>query len=351
MKLMRHILPALVALALVVPAGALAQPKAPRLSDLEQEVVLLLSHKGRLEARLADQVRRIGRLKQNSAGVRRDYQLDAALRQNRLLSDKLSKLQQRINSRTRALAGAYEAWLARPNLSAEQRKTLGDRLTSLKKMLKGPGSRLVVSGKVTDLDSPEDLEEKADLLDDSRDKLNRQLKRVRGQLKQLKHRKRLQRHGRAVDDTPFDESSTSRTVTVRGSSTGADRDATNDPSNKRGGGSYSGPAPGEVKNGQNGNPAPAGPPTGLAGSGPSADDASSAARNASTAFQGLSLHDAISDTELQRALSRPSASARSLEQRIADLELADSKLKKMLTQMDARSKRLRTQANQIRGAK
>ena len=350
MKLMRHILPALVALALVMPAGALAQQKAPRLSDLEQEVVLLLSHKGRLEARLADQVRRIGRLKQNNAGVRRDYQLDAALQQNRLLSDKLSKLQQRINARTRALAGAYEAWLARPNLSAEQRETLGARLASLKKMLKGPGSRLVVSGKVTDLDSPEDLEEKADLLDDSRDKLDRQLRQVREQLKQLKHRKRLQRHGRAVDDTPFDESSTSRTVTVRGS-TSADRDAANDPSSKRGGGSYSGQAPGEVKNGQGGNPAPAGPNTGLSGSGASADDAASASASAGAAFQGLSLHDAISDAELQRALSRPSASARSLEQRIADLELADSKLKKVLTQMDARSKRLRAQANQIRGTK
>ena len=348
MSPMKHILSALLALALSLPAAAMAQ--APRLSDLEQSRALLLSHKVRLEARLADQVRRIGRLKQNSAGVRRDFQLEGALQQNRQLSDKLSKIQQRINGETRALADAYEAQLARKNLGPDQRKALTARLVDIKSMFKGPGSRLVVSGKVTALDSPEDLEEKADLLDDSREKLARQLVRVHKQLSQLKHRKRLQRHGRAVDDTPFDETSTSRTVTVRGTSS-TERDG--DPNStsagpaapgKQGGTGYNG-----TPSGKNENPAPAAPKAGLGDAANTTDDAS-ASRNSTSAFQDLSLNE-ITDAELLRAISGPSSRGKSLEQRIADLEQADSKLSKVLKKIDARSKRLRAQANKIRGAK
>ena len=351
MSPMRHILSTLLVLALSLPVAAMAQ--APRLSDMEQSRALLLSHKGRLEARLADQVRRIGRLKQNSASVRRDFQLENALQQNRQLSDKLSKLQQHINSATRALAGAYEARLARKDLTENQRQPLTARLESIKAMLNGPSSRLVVSGKVTALDSPEDLEEKADLLDDSREKLARQLVHLNEQLSQLKHRKRLQRHGRAVDDTPFDETSTNRTVTVRGTSSVERDDSSNTtpgpavPGGKKQGGSgYNGQDPGN-----NENPSTPSPSTGLAGSGSTGDSASSASRDGiSGALQDLSLNE-ITDAELLRAISSPSSSGKSLEQRIADLELANSELNKVLNKMDARSKRLRRQAETIRISK
>jgi len=337
--------PILLTLLLIIPATAVAQKRTapPRLSDLEQGQVLLLAHKGRLEARLADQVRRIGRLKQNNAGVGREFQLEAALRQNRQLSEKLSKLQQRINASSRALVTAYEAHLARENLPANQRKSLTARLASLRMMLKGPGSRLVTSGEVSAMDSPEDLEEKADLLDDSREKLERRLDRVRKQLKQLRHRKRLRRHGQAADDTPFDESSTSRTVTVRGSS--SERADDTSATNKRGGGShYQGP-------GNNGNPAPGKPPqppaTGLSGA---ARD-NEAGPSSAGALSGLSLQETMSDAEFLRSLGRTARGGKSLEQQIAQLEQAQGKLNKVLKEMGSRSKKLRDQAKKVRQAK
>ena len=344
MKLMRNIL---FTLLLTIPAAAMAQQRSPRLSDLEQSQVLLLDHKGRLEARLADQVRRIGRLKQNSTGVGSEYQLETALRQNRQLSEKLNQLQQRINASSRALAAAYEARLARKDLPADQRKNLTARLTGLRSMLKGPGSSLVTSGEVTALDSPEDLEEKADLLDDSREKLKRRLKRVREQLDQLKHRNRLRRHGRAADDTPFDESSTSGTVAVRGSSNPEPSTDTAS-ANKKGGTSYNGQGPQTGTPGTD-NPSPPAPAGGLHGD--ARDGNESAASGGTSALSGLSLQETISDAELMRALGNPTRGGKSLEQQITQLEQAHGKLKKMLEEMGTKSKKLRDQATKVRTSK
>lgn len=339
---MRHILPILLMLILACPGVA----RAESLKDQEQGRVLLQDHRGRLEARLAEQVRRIGRLKQNAPGVRRDFQLDAALKQNRQLADKLARLQQQLNDRTRALAAAYQAALAKAS-DASQRARFHKRLRALRAELGSPASRLVTDGQVSPLDSPEDLEEKADLLDDSREKLQRRLKKVKRQLDLLQHRKRLRRHGRAADDTPFDENSTARTARVKGAAERA-----TDSSNKVGGGGPTGNYTGGTAPGQNpdpgslsGTPTPgAGPPT------PSGDVAGLESARGSSAAGGLGIMD-VTDPALLRELSRPANQGGSLSQRIATLERADKKLKKVLEQMNARSTKLRQQAKQIRKRK
>ena len=340
---MRNIAATLMMMLLAMPGVVLAQG----LSDREQARALLISHRGRLEARLADQVRRIGRLKQNAPGVRRDFQLEGALRQNRQLSEKLASLQQRINERTRAMAKAYEAALAR-STDAKDKARLTRRLTSLRAGLGSPSARLVTDGQVSAMDSPEDLEEKADLLDDSREKLRRQLTRVKRHLATLHHRQRLRRHGLAADDTPFDENSTARTARVKGGA-GNER-AADSANNKQGGGAwqngnYNGKGGSAPPGGLSGNPAPPAPNTGTGTTGGGERAAASSAGSS-----GLGLGD-VTDPSLLQELSRPADQGGNLEHRIASLERADARLKKMLKTMSARSKKLRNQAKQIRTSK
>ncbi len=352
MKSMRrtNIILGLLIMALALPSPALAQGKPRSLADQEQERALLLSHKGRLEARLADQVRRIGRLKQNAPGVRRNFQLGTALRQNRKLAEKLGQLQQRINGRTLGLTGAYTDALNGTS-DAQRKARLQQRLAALRAELGNPGTQLVTDGKVNPMDSPEDLEEKADLLDDSREKLKRQLTRVKEQLKRLEHRKRLRRHGRAADDAPFDENTTTRTTRVKGSS--AERSDDKSAAKKTGGGAtnYNGngkdpneqPTPG--LQGGVGTPAP--PKNNGTSPGAGSTFGDSAAGLSSSSVSSVGIRD-VTDPDKVRELTRPNVQGGNLEQRIAALEKADKKLRKVLKKMSARSAKLRSQAQKIR---
>jgi hypothetical protein len=193
---------------LLLPGLALAQPArtgkrtgGPDL--LQQRHDRLTAHRGRLEGLLETQVKRISRLKAQSPGVRKDFQLRRALRDNQQLATRLSKLQEQIRSTNSQLVDAYDRAIANAQSKAE-RARLRLRRDRLSRSANAR-SRIVTREKANPLDSAEDLEEKADLLKDSEEKVRRQLRRIQRQIVRLSRRARLRRHSSALDDAPFVE--------------------------------------------------------------------------------------------------------------------------------------------------
>jgi len=268
---------------------------------------------------------------------------------------------------------AYDGAIARTTDPA-RRARLVSRRAELQKKLRGKkGLRVVTNERANPLDSPEDLEEKADLLEDSREKVKRQLVRIRRQLTVLKKRARLRRHARAADHNPFDESSSGRTARAKGAAkttangdkvrkdapqaAGDDKGKTGawqQPSGKHG--NYNG-------NPGTGNPAP--PPTGLGGGGskkstdtnegtgsrgtPSAG-LHSGASGVSGGQPSLTLKD-IMDPSVLKELQRSARSGKNLKGRIKLLVEAQKRLDSMSKSMGHKASKLRKKAKSLRGKK
>lgn len=366
-RIMRKSIFILLALALMVPVTALAQQRIP---TLQQSRSRLETHRGRLEARLGDQSRRIRRLKTQPAGVRRDFQLRSALRSNRELSAKLSRLQNRINGMSRQLVKAYDGAIARTSDPARRARLVSSRAKLLKRLRGKKDLRVVTDERANPLDSPEDLEEKADLLEDSRVKVKRQLSRVRKQLTQLRRRAKLRRHARAADHNPFDESSAGRTARAKSAaknSATADKKRSDAPpapaDNGKQTGTWGQPSGGRGKySGRT-----PGPPSNLGGD-PSGkkthDDANESGSTRGTPSFGLSpssssssgaqpsltLKD-IMDPSVLKELQRSARSGKNLKGRIRILMQAQKRLDGMSKSMGQKAGKLRKKAKSLRGKK
>jgi hypothetical protein len=191
---------------LLTPTMAWAQ--GFNVAPLEERKTLLEGHRARLELMLVEQAKRVARLKAQPAGVARDYQLATALRESQTLATRLTQLGEQIRTAVQALREAYAAAIARTQ-DARQRGQLEQRLARLNAA--ASQTRIVTKERVNPLDNAEDLDEKADLLQDSEEKVRRQLRQVQTQLGQIEHRAKLQRHSQSVDDNPFVEDSPRRT--------------------------------------------------------------------------------------------------------------------------------------------
>jgi len=210
--MMMKLLPILL---LLLPSMAFGQGD-PALKGLEGRATRLEAHRGRLEQLLAAQVRRIGRLKSQTPGVRRDYQLKSALRENQALASKLTGLQEQIRELNAKLVAAYDRTIASTTDPGERARLKQRRDKLARSARQAP--RIVTRESANPLDSAEDLEEKADLLKDSEEKVRRQLRQIQRQIQRLKHRAQLKRHSRAVDDSPFVEDSPRRLARAKTSS-------------------------------------------------------------------------------------------------------------------------------------
>lgn len=180
------------------------------LADDERRFDLLRAHQVRLERQLVEQGKRISRLKAQKPGVGRDYQLNAALRQSQQLADRATGLQGLLREAHEALLKRYDHALAAA-ADASQRAALAKRRASRTMPKTRSWSRIVTDDAASPDDSPEDLEEKADLLKDSEEKVLRQVRRMRQRLTHLEHRARLQRHATSADNSPFVETAPRRT--------------------------------------------------------------------------------------------------------------------------------------------
>lgn len=378
---MKHLIISILALALTVPAVAQAQK---RLSSQEQQHTRMASLRGRLEARLADQASRIRRLKTQPTGVRRDYQLNSALRTTRALSVRLSKLQRQLNGMTRALVRSYDGAIARatvPARRAEFQRRKARLLVRLQGRAAAGGKVKIAAGeRANELDSSDDLLEKADLLEDSAVKVRRQLVRIQRQLVRLKLRARLRRHGRALDSSPFDESSPGRTSRARKPAAATDTTksggapaAKKDPQQSSGGGwtyndrrgddhSYNSP-PGSLTGNQPGtgsSPPPAPPKGGTptpSGAGKKTTNGGSRDGEAGGGSAGLSSPNApavtlkgIVDPSVLKELKRTGKGG-SVQARIKALELATKRLKQVDRDLSTRAGKLRQRAKSLHGKK
>ncbi|MBW2730752.1 MAG: hypothetical protein JRH20_00075 [Deltaproteobacteria bacterium] len=212
--------------ALLLPATALAD-LGDGVARLEKRHGLLSAHRTRLEGQLEEHGKRISRLKAQPRSVTRDLQLKTALRSSQGLANRLTSLQQRLNNQRDKLLALYaQAIRAAPNATSRER--WAERHSKLARRHSSEG-RLIARIKTNPLDSPEDLEEKADLLKDSEEKLERRIRALGRHITRLGRRAKLKRHGRAAQDTPFVEQSTRRMGGQRRAPTRAAGTATTTP--------------------------------------------------------------------------------------------------------------------------
>ncbi|MCA9671304.1 MAG: hypothetical protein KC503_37160 [Myxococcales bacterium] len=354
---MKRLLSTLLALALVASSGVAS---AERLDDLSQRLGRLETHHSRLARQLAEQNKRIHRLKRQKSGVGRDLQLRSALSSSQQLATRLTKLGQRTRALADQLIGLYTRAI-RSEKDATRRKALRAKRRALVIRHRGQrGSNVVVKSNARAYDSPEDVNEKADLLSDSEEKVRRQLRRLRRRLARLEHRARLRRHGSAADDSPFVESAprrTSRTATA--SNGGGNNAAPASPANP-GAGNANSRSPGEVTSGgvqsPPAAPAPGGafqnsggkataPPPVAADSDNAAADPSAGGLRAS-AGATVTVRDVL-DPALLRKLQRAGQSG-SPKSRIAELRKATARLKALAERLRANAKALRERAKQMK---
>ena len=326
---------------LLVPSLALGQDAG----DLQRRWSLLEAHRSRLESLLSTQVKRISRLKVQRPGVRRDYQLKTALRDNRELASKLTQLQEQIRELNRRLVAAYDSALAQTRDPA-QRAALRARRDELARKVSASSGRIVTGGRANPLDSAEDLEEKADLLKDSEEKVRRQLGLIRGQIVRLQRRAKLRRHSRAVDDSPFIEDSPRRlakTGTGSSSTSRQEADSPHDPASPTGEGPQSSP-----------------PPAGALTTNKTSDDLDAAATPGGSWYGAsgggseltsrpdlnLSIRG-VMDPSMLKELQHASKSG-SVKERIAALQKAQKRLEQMARKLDGQAKSLRKRAKSIK---
>jgi hypothetical protein len=208
---MRRSLLFLLALALLPIGEARVIAEETSLAGLEGQLSRLDGHRVRLEAFLAEQGKRIARLKAQAPGVARDFQLRSTLKENQELASRLTKLQQDLRVAAESLLVTYDKAIAESSDPARRDRLEAARAALRSRTAAGAGSRIVTGERAGRLDSAEDLDEKADLLEDSRLKVARQLERITRAITKLENRDRILRHGRAAEDNPFVEDSPRRT--------------------------------------------------------------------------------------------------------------------------------------------
>jgi hypothetical protein len=188
-------------------AGAQPSPALPAsVLEAEQQHERVLAHQQRLEGILAEHSARIARLKRQQQGLQRDAQLQRALREAQSVAARLDALQQGSVKRARALLEqTYRRALAAPIADRGLRARLLERQARLRASASKAPMRIVVGVTAGPLDDADDLETKADLLRDSADKVERELRAVRTQLATLERRATLQRHQAAASSDLFIE--------------------------------------------------------------------------------------------------------------------------------------------------
>jgi hypothetical protein len=347
----------LLLLALAALTSRPAWGGAGEISALEQQRALLERHRSRLEALLDEHGRRVARLKAQPAGVGRDYQLQAALRESQAVASKLTQLRAQLRAATERLIAEYEA--AARRASSEGERARYQKLRSELIGKRTQDTRIVTRERAGRLDSPEDLDEKADLLQDSEEKVRRQLRQVEVKIAQLENRARVQRHGKALDDNPFVEESPRRTGQARrtsGTPNAAGATAAGD-SNESGGRT----TPPAGKSGMTPNtPAPPPSPGAFdadASAGPSYGGGTGATAKAPAAPDGLRAGSeviiSIRDVMDPAILKDPKLGAKGddLKAHLAALRNASQRLRHVAGQLSTQAKDLRQRARTLRTQK
>ena len=232
---MRRVLLALIAvLALsgVARADALGDVGAQRaqVARLDGERAQLDGRRVRLEHESQELAGDIDRWKAEPAGVRRDLKLQELLAAQQAKASELDQVAGELRARSSSLLAARRALMAAcdralsGSLPEARRLELARLRTAQVTILALPPQPLGI-GKpqpaVDPLDSPRELEEKADLLRDSQDKLKREVERLSSRIDDVERRRHLRERAGAVDEDWFGEASSNRRVARVSGSSGA----------------------------------------------------------------------------------------------------------------------------------
>lgn len=196
------------ALGLIIglPASARARPLT-----LESGLTRLNSAFNRLNQQLSSRVTLLERLKlynatiqqtrARKAGPARDYRLRRLLAEARALSRRLSGLDVRIKRSQEELDRARKALLGLlARLKARQAAQVKAQLARTSRTGKRQVKVLkVAKTRIDPLDGPREIEEKADLLKDSEEKIRRRIREIARVIDRLKKRAKLRRISRRVD--------------------------------------------------------------------------------------------------------------------------------------------------------
>ncbi|MDB4966402.1 MAG: hypothetical protein JWN44_2091, partial [Myxococcales bacterium] len=182
----------------------------------------------------------IERTKGEAAGVRRDLKLQELLAAQKAKSDELERMAGDLRGRTSLLAGARRKLLAdcdralAGQLPESKRLELARLRTAQAAALAQPDRPLGVARAAADpLDGPRELQDKADLLRDSEDKLRREVSRLSQRIDGVERRRHLRERAVAVDDDLFGENMSNRrsarvaSTTLGGRNNGGSADAAN----------------------------------------------------------------------------------------------------------------------------
>jgi hypothetical protein len=200
---------------------------------LETERTQLEARRGRLASESQRLAGEIERTKAEPPGVRRDAQLQELLAQQQSTADELQRLSaiertqaQSLLQARRTLMATCDRALATP-LSEARRLELTRLRTAQATLLAAPPQPLGIgkAPEASTLDGPRDLQEKADLLRDSEDKLKREVARLASRIDDVERRRHLRERAGAVDEDVFGELTSNRHVAhaATSSTSGADR--------------------------------------------------------------------------------------------------------------------------------
>jgi hypothetical protein len=222
----------------------------------------------------------IERLKAEPAGVRRDARLQEALATQKAKSDELERVVSEQRGRLSLLAGARrkliadcDRALAQPQLADARRLEVARLRTAQAAALASPDTTEaqpigVARAADNPLDGPRELQDKADLLRDSGDKLRREVSRLATRIDGVERRRHLRERAGAVDEDLFGESVSNRhSARVASTTFGNNRGGAGDATQGASGGANS-PAPTTGGAGSGGAGGAGGGPGGGAGAGP-----------------------------------------------------------------------------------
>lgn len=206
---MKYYLTLFCALLFAAPGWAQQTDLGQDVGDLELRYARYEAHQQRLESRLAELNLRVTRLKAGDAGVGRDLQLQTALRSSHSVAKRLTELHLEMRNTAAKLLSLYDRGIANSQDENEKKRFVEARVRMRNRAVPAR-LNIATAGIRNPLDGEDDLQEKADLLSDSEDKVRSQLRNIKLAIGRIEKRLKLQRHSRAISDNPFVETSPRR---------------------------------------------------------------------------------------------------------------------------------------------
>jgi hypothetical protein len=322
------------------------------------------ARKRQLEHDSADLAAQIERQKSDS-GVRRDARLQELLAAQKAKSDELDGLASEVRGRVSLLAGARrkliadcDRALAAPSLPEAKRLELARLRTAQAAALAAPEKPIGVARAADDpLDGPRELQDKADLLRDSGDKLRREVQRLAQRIDGVERRRHLRERAGAVDEDLFGEAVSNRRSPRVASTTFSN--------NRNGGdaaqGTPSTPTAGGANNGGGGSGGSAGGGAGSPAPGPGAGGSGGTGGGTTTGGGGTTGLGSNSggDTTVLRNLVDPatldelrrSDGGDDLDRQLRALRRAQGELSGLANELDRRAHALSQRADELKHKK